>query len=190
MFKQKLVSHRLCHLPRIDYMQYPTKKLLDLHVRGLLQYLGKLGADDGSKAVEWNSTFAKAFGSWCRRSPADVLIQVRANLEEFQSVLPGNKPLRKLLSDLKCAVIVTNSCQAWRVLKTHGNNKSIINPVEVARFRIYQTNDNMQLASRLVLQGIFCSWRRAVPQLHFCNQDSRRASCHTEVAGSAMKRRL
>ena len=179
-------------------MQYPTKKLLDLHVRGLLQYLGKLGADDGDDGgkassiphLEWNSTFAKAFGSWCRRSPADVLIQVRANLEEFQSVLPGNKPLRKLLSDLKCAVIVTNSCQAWRVLKTHGNNKSIINPVEVARFRIYQTNDNMQLASRLVLQGIFCSWRRAVPQLHFCNQDSRRASCHTEVAGSAMKRRL
>lgn len=105
-------------------MQYPTKKLLDLHARGLLRKLGADDWDEGGKAMEWNSTFAKAFGSWCRRSPADVLIQVRANLEEFQSVLPGNKPLRKLLSDLKCAVIVTNSCQAWRVLKTHGNHQS------------------------------------------------------------------
>ena len=116
-------------------MQYPTKKLLDLHLRGLLQYLGKLGADDGNdddgKALEWNSTFAKAFGSWCRRSPANVLIQVRANLEELQSALPGSKPLRKLLSDLQCSLIVTNSCQAWRVLKTLGSIRGIINPIQL-----------------------------------------------------------
>lgn len=115
-------------------MQYPTKKLLDLHLRGLLQFLGKLGADDGDddgEAVKWNSTFAKAFGTWCRRSPADVLIQVRANLEELQSVLPDSKPLRKLLSDLKCSLIVTNSCQAWRVLKTLGTIRGIINPIQL-----------------------------------------------------------
>ena len=144
-------------------MQYPTKKLLDLHLRGLLQYLGKLGADDGNdddgKALEWNSTFAKAFGSWCRRSPANVLIQVRANLEELQSALPGSKPLEKTPERSpvlpNCHELVSSLARPEDPWQHQGHHQS--NPVVVLQ--------NL-FKRRLMLQGIFCSWRRAVLQLH------------------------
>ena len=121
---------------RLECLRFPAKHLIPLHFKAMLLHLGKMDVeegnhndddddDDGDEAdVDWNSTYARAFGRWSKRKPLAVMKVVKANLLELKGMLPA-KPMNKLMSDLSCSLIVTNSCQAWRALKNLGMTSCI-----------------------------------------------------------------
>ena len=127
-------------------MEFPSKKLLPLHFRGLLVFLGKLDMEDcgeqeavTGKGSEWNSTSATIFGRWCKKKPDEVLEIVRESLLEIQNVsLENNKNMRRLMRDLTTDLIISNSCQAIRALQSPGSKSFLkhVNANELQHFAL------------------------------------------------------